>query len=319
MQTMKTENPLYGQDILSADQFDVNTLIMLNMLAEQMKSLVATEGKTDVLRGKAMTPLFYEDSSRTKGSFVMAMQRLGGMIGSFERQFSSVNKGENLEDTVRTFEGYSDVIVLRHPDEGSAHLAASYLQIPLINAGDGVGEHPTQALLDQFTVADHFQEMRDLRVTMVGDLKHGRTIHSFSRLLSLFPNIKINLVSPDELKLPEKLYQELGAKGVHLYETGDLGEVISESDVLYMTRVQKERFSDPLHYERLKHHYIVTPELMKRLPKDSILMHPLPRVGEIDPEVDDDPRAIYLRKQVPNGMFMRMAVLYSLLDKDATL
>ncbi len=309
------ENPLYKKHILEADQFSQDDLLFLNTLATSMKEIVEKDGSTDLLRGKAMTPLFYENSSRTKGSFVMAMQRLGGMVGSFEVQFSSVAKGESLEDTVRTFEGYSDVIVLRHPEEGSAHLASSYLRIPLINAGDGTGEHPTQGLLDQFTVAQHFGQLENLQVTMVGDLKHGRTIHSLSRMLSLFPNMTINFVSPKELQLPEELFQELGSRGVRLFETDDLEQVIEHSDVLYMTRVQKERFKNPQEYERLKHHYIVTPEMMKRLPKDSILMHPLPRVGEIEPAVDADPRAIYLSNQVPNGMFMRMAVLYAVLHE----
>lgn len=254
------------------------------------------------LAGKVMAALFYEPSTRTYGSFLSAMQRLGGgFIPLNGMGNTSVGKGETFRDTVETFSKLSDIIVVRHPDVGSAHIAAEVSLVPVINAGDGRGEHPTQALLDLFTIQSHFPDISDLTITLVGDLKNGRTVHSLYSLLLLYHTKKINFVSPRELAMP-------GITG-----SDDLEKVLPETDVLYMTRVQKERFSDPLVYERLKDSFCVTPMTMKKLKKTAILMHPLPRINEISTDVDSDRRSLYFREQIQNGMYVRMALLSRIL------
>jgi aspartate carbamoyltransferase len=225
-----------------------------------------------------------------------------------------VSKGESLPDTIRTLECYADVIVLRHPETGSAAIAAKAAKKPVINAGDGVGEHPTQALLDTFTITEELGRLDNLTVTMLGDLKYGRTVHSLARLLSQFTNIKLNYVSPDILKMPKEVMDEVAAKNVPQAEFSSLEKVLPETDVLYVTRVQKERFEDPADYEKVKGAYVIDPEIMKAAKQDMIVMHPLPRVGEISPEFDDDPRAAYFR-QMEYGLYVRMAVLAMVLGK----
>lgn len=312
-------NPLFNQHVLTADQFSKKDLELLSKVTKAMRKITEKEGDSDLLKGTMMTALFYEPSSRTFGSFLAAMQRLGGGIIPIQGiQYSSVSKGETLADTVRTFESYSDVIVLRHPEVGSAKIAAEFLHKPLINAGDGVGEHPTQALLDFYTIKEHYAQLEGLTVTMVGDLVNGRTIHSLSKLLSLFKKITINLVSPEILRLPSELLEMLKQRGVTVQEFLTLDEVIADTDVLYVTRVQKERFTDLGIYEQLKHHYIVTPTLLKRAKKTAIVMHPLPRVGEITSDVDLDKRALYMREQMRNGMYVRMALLALVLKKEVS-
>jgi aspartate carbamoyltransferase catalytic subunit len=306
----------YLQDILTADQFNKSDLEQVFSLAEEMRKLVETKGGSDLLKGKLMTALFYEPSSRTFGSFIAAMQRLGGGFIPLQGvSYSSVAKGETLADTVRTFASYSDVIVIRHPEVGSAKIAAEFCDKPVINAGDGVGEHPTQALLDMFTITDHFGKIDGITATIVGDLLNGRTMHSLSKLLSLYKNVTINLVSPEILKLPSGLVNKLKERGAKVTESETLDAVLADTDVLYVTRVQKERFTDLDLYEKLKHHYIVTPQVMKNAKKSAILMHPLPRVGEITMDVDLDRRAVYLREQMRNGMYVRMALLSLILNK----
>jgi aspartate carbamoyltransferase len=243
------------------------------------------------------------------------MERLGGsVIPINEVKYSSVSKGESLPDTVRTLECYADVIVLRHPETGSAAIAAKAAKKPVINAGDGVGEHPTQALLDTFTIKEEIGRLDNLTVTMLGDLKYGRTVHSLSRLLSSFNNIKLNYVSPDILKMPKEVMDEVAQKKVPQAEFGSLEKVLPETDVLYVTRVQKERFEDPADYEKVKGAYVIDPAIMKSAKKDMIVMHPLPRVGEISPDFDDDPRAAYFR-QMEYGLYVRMALLAMVLGK----
>jgi aspartate carbamoyltransferase len=219
-----------------------------------------------------------------------------------------------LPDTIRTLECYADVIVLRHPETGSAAIAAKAAKKPVINAGDGVGEHPTQALLDTFTISEELGRLDNLTVTMLGDLKYGRTVHSLARLLSQFKNIKLNYVSPDILKMPKEVMDEVAAKNVPQAEFSSLEKVLPETDVLYVTRVQKERFEDPADYEKVKGAYVIDPEIMKAAKQEMIVMHPLPRVGEISPEFDDDPRAAYFR-QMEYGLYVRMAVLAMVLGK----
>lgn len=313
------KNRFYLQDILTADQFTKDDLQLILTVSKKMKKLVETKGANDLLKGKMMTALFYEPSSRTFASFIAAMQRLGGGFIPLQGvAYSSVAKGESLPDTVRTFGCYSDLVVLRHPEVGAAKIAAEFCDKPVVNAGDGVGEHPSQSLLDFFTICNHFGSPEGLTVTMVGDLLNGRTIHSLSRLLSLYnKNVKLNLVSPEILKLPKTLLDQLKQRGVRVTEKETLKEVIGETDVLYVTRVQKERFTDLDLYEKLKHHYIITPELLRQAKKTAIVMHPLPRVGEITMDVDLDKRAIYITEQMRNGMYVRMALLSLILLKEA--
>ncbi len=226
--------------------------------------MVERIGTFDLLKGKILANLFYEPSTRTSSSFTAAMERLGGsVIPISEVKYSSVSKGESLPDTIRTLECYADVIVLRHPETGSAAIAAKAAKKPVINAGDGVGEHPTQALLDTFTIMEEIGRLDNLTVTMLGDLKYGRTVHSLARLLSKFNNIKLNYVSPDILKMPKEVMDEVAEKGVPQAEFSSLEKVLPETDVLYVTRVQKERFEDPADYEKVKGAYVIDPEIMK--------------------------------------------------------
>jgi aspartate carbamoyltransferase len=242
------------------------------------------------------------------------MERLGGsVIPINEVRYSSVAKGESLPDTIRSLECYSDVIVLRHPETGSAALAAQYGRKPIINAGDGTGEHPTQALLDLFTIQEEMGHVNGLTITMLGDLKYGRTVHSLARLLTLY-NVKLNYVSPELLRMPSEVVNEIGAKLIPQAEYTNLDEVLAQTDVLYVTRVQKERFENPEDYEKVRGSYVITPDLMTQAKENMIVMHPLPRVGEISMDFDDDPRAAYFR-QMEYGLYVRMALLALVLGK----
>ena len=314
----------YGKDIISVKQFSRADLEYVFGVAHEMRGMVERVGTFDLLKGKILANLFYEPSTRTSSSFTAAMERLGGsVIPINEVKYSSVSKGESLPDTIRTLECYADVIVLRHPETGSAAIAAKAARKPIINAGDGVGEHPTQALLDTFTIFEELGPSAALRtssgqvdgmtVTMLGDLKYGRTVHSLARLLSLF-KVKLNYVSPDILKMPKEVMDEVTKKGILQKEFGRLEEVLPETDVLYVTRVQKERFEDPADYEKVKNSFVVDTEIMKTAKKEMIVMHPLPRVTEISMDFDDDPRAAYFR-QMEYGLYVRMALLAMVLGK----
>ena len=305
----------YGKDILSVKQFSRDDLEYVFGVAHEMRGMVERVGTFDLLKGKILANLFYEPSTRTSSSFTAAMERLGGsVIPISEVKYSSVSKGESLPDTIRTLECYADVIVLRHPETGSAAIAAKAAKKPVINAGDGVGEHPTQALLDTFTIMEEIGRLDNLTVTMLGDLKYGRTVHSLARLLSTFNGIKLNYVSPDILKMPKEVMDEVAEKKVPQAEYSSLEKALAETDVLYVTRVQKERFEDPVDYEKVKGAYVIDPEIMKAAKKDMIVMHPLPRVGEISTDFDDDPRAAYFR-QMEYGLYVRMALLALVLGK----
>jgi aspartate carbamoyltransferase len=308
--------PWYGKDIISVKQFTRNDLEYVFGVAHEMRGMVERVGTFDLLKGKILANLFYEPSTRTSSSFTAAMERLGGsVIPINEVKYSSVSKGESLPDTIRTLECYADVIVLRHPETGSAAIAAKAARKPVINAGDGIGEHPTQALLDTFTIFEELSagKVDGMTVTMLGDLKYGRTVHSLARLLSMF-NVRINYVSPEILRMPREVMEEVGAKGIPQAEFNSLVGVLPETDVLYVTRVQKERFEDPAEYEKVKGVYVVDPELMKAAKRDMIVMHPLPRVGEISVDFDEDPRAAYFR-QMEYGLYVRMALLAMVLGK----
>jgi len=304
----------YGKDILSVKQFSIEDLTYIFEVAHEMREMVARVGTFDLLKGKILANLFYEPSTRTSSSFTAAMERLGGsVIPINEVRYSSVSKGESLPDTVRTLECYADVIVLRHPELGASTLAAQYARKPIINAGDGVGEHPTQALLDLCTIVEELGHVEGLNITMLGDLKYGRTVHSLARLLSLY-QVKINFVSPELLKMPPEIIEEVKGKSIQISEHSELEPVLAETDVLYVTRVQKERFENLDEYEQVKSLYVITPETLKQAKKKMIVMHPLPRVGEISPEVDEDPRAAYFR-QMEYGLYIRMALLAMVLGK----
>lgn len=303
-----------GKHILSVSQFDVHDLAYIFDVAEEFRLLVRRIGVMDLLKGYILANLFYEPSTRTSSSFIAAMQRLGGtVIPISEVRYSSVSKGESLPDTIRTLECYADVIVLRHYEVGSAALAAHYARKPIINAGDGIGEHPTQALLDLFTILQERGRIDGLTVTMLGDLKYGRTVHSLAKLLALF-NVRLIYVSPPALNMPDELVAALTERGVRQDRHTDLKDVLPETDVLYVTRIQKERFTDADEYERLKDVYSITPQVLHSAKPDMTLMHPLPRVGEISMEVDSDPRAAYFR-QMEYGLFVRMALLALVLGK----
>ena len=306
--------PFYGKDILSVLQFSRGDLEYVFGVAKEMRAMVERVGTFDLLKGKILASLFYEPSTRTSSSFTSAMERLGGsVIPINEVRYSSVAKGESLPDTVRTLDCYADVIVLRHPEVGASALAAQYARKPIINAGDGIGEHPTQALLDLFTIEEELGRLDDLTVTMLGDLKYGRTVHSLARLLSLFRG-RLNYVSPDILRMPAELVAELNGRNVPQSEHSALEGVLADTDVLYVTRVQKERFEAPDEYEKVKGAYVITVATMRRAKEEMIVMHPLPRVGEIAMEVDDDPRAAYFR-QMEYGLYIRMALLAMVLGK----
>ena len=310
----KRDPRFFGIDILSVKQFDREHLDTIFAVGHEMRGMVERIGTFDLLKGKVLTNLFYEPSTRTSSSFVAAIERLGGSVIQINNvTYSSVSKGESLRDTVRTLESYSDAIVLRHPEKGSAAEAAEAAEKPIINAGDGPGEHPTQALLDAYTIVEEMGGIDGLTITMLGDLKYGRTVHSLARLLTLY-DTKINYVSPESLRMPAELVEEVGASGVGQTETDDLGSVLGETDVLYVTRIQKERFDDPADYDGVKDSYVINNKTMGAAKDNMIVMHPLPRVGEIAEEVDSDPRAAYFR-QMEYGMYVRMALLALVLGR----
>lgn len=310
----KQDTAFYGRDILSVKQFSRADIEYIFGVAHEMEEMVRRVGSFDLLKGKILASLFYEPSTRTSSSFTSAMERLGGsVIPISEVRYSSVSKGESLPDTVRTLEAYADVIVLRHPEVGSAELAAKYASKPIINAGDGVGEHPTQALLDLFTIQQELNKIDGLTITMVGDLKYGRTVHSLARLLTLF-DVRINYVSPEILRMPEHILAEVNERNIPQQSYNKLDPVLAESDVLYVTRVQKERFEDPELYEQVRNSFVITAETLQKAKEEMIVMHPLPRVGEISMDVDDDPRAAYFR-QMGYGLYVRMALLAMVLGK----
>ncbi|KAF0697685.1 Aste57867_11656 [Aphanomyces stellatus] len=300
-----------GQDVLSTEQFDATNVRFLFQVADRMKEMVARQGTDETLRGKVLANVFFEPSTRTSCSFQAAMVRLGGGVICVNESSSSSKKGETLHDTIRCLECYTDLLVLRHPVLGAAATAAAASGKPVINAGDGVGEHPTQALLDLYTI---YQEAKLSEVnlsgkviTMIGDLKNGRTVHSLAKLLAHF-NVKLNYVAPDALKMPRYIVDELSALGVVQHETADLDSVLRESDVLYVTRIQKERFETIEEYDAVKDSYRITRATLEQAKATAILMHPLPRVNEIEVEVDSDPRSAYFR-QMEYGMYVRMAIL----------
>ena len=288
----------------------LNRALIEQLLTRAAAFEEAKDSAAGRLSGRLLATVFYEPSTRTRFSFEAAMHRLGGQVLSAENatRASSAAKGESLEDAIRVIGGYVDGIVLRHPEVGASERAAAVATVPVINAGDGPGHHPTQALLDLFTIKKELGRLDHLRVGLAGDLRNGRTVRSLALLLSRFPGNELVLISSPALGMGEDVIGSLQQAQQGQRETEDLAGAMSDLDVLYQTRVQAERFASPEDYERHRGVYVVTPELMRRLPEHAILMHPLPRLGEIDPLVDADPRAAYFR-QARNGLWVRMAVL----------
>jgi aspartate carbamoyltransferase catalytic subunit len=301
--------------VISARQFDdPEFLLALFESANQMERDDLFRALTDPLRGRILATLFYEPSTRTRFSFEAAMQKLGGGVITAEnaRDSSSATKGETISDTIRVVSGYADVIAIRHYEQGTAEAAARISPVPIINAGDGIGEHPTQALADVYTIKKELGRIGGLRVALVGDLLNGRTIHSLLPLLSLYPGVTIDLISPWQLRLPLLHREHLMAKGVAFHEGETLEGVIELADVAYITRVQRERFASQEDYDAVKDAYVVDAQMANRLKPEAIIMHALPRVNEISPEVDGNARAAYFR-QAKNAMYIRMALLKYLL------
>lgn len=298
--------------VISAGQFNKESISEILSLSTKIK-LGKYNPKT--LSGKIMATLFYEPSTRTRLSFESSMLRLGGSVITTEdaKLFSSASKGETLEDTVRIVHSYADVIVLRHFNAGASEIASKYSKVPIVNAGDGNGEHPTQALLDLFTIFSKFKS-KNLTICMIGDLANGRTVHSLSQLIALYPQMKIIFVSPKALAIPEKLRAHLRTKKTNFSETEDFNESIKVADVIYQTRIQKERFSTKKDYLKYFGRYIIDKNTLNKLKNNAIIMHPLPRVNEITKEVDNDPRAIFF-EEAQNGVYVRMALLTLLFDK----
>ncbi|CAK3926023.1 probable multifunctional pyrimidine synthesis CAD (includes carbamoyl-phophate synthetase, aspartate [Lecanosticta acicola] len=308
LEVLLTRSPLKGKDIVSVKQFTKEDLHLLFTVAAEMRLGVERDGSLDILKGRILYLMFYEPSTRTSGSFEAAMKRLGGQTVVINEAHSSTKKGESLEDTVRTLDQYGDGIVLRHPDNDSAEVAAKAADNPVINAGNGSREHPTQALLDLFTIREELGTVNGLTITFTGDLKYGRTVHSLCEVLRHY-NVTIQLAAHPQLALPSKVRQALQSRGQLGAESDRLTpEIIANTDVLYCTRVQKERFEDQDLYERVKDELVVSGKTLKDAKKNMIVMHPLPRNMELHKEVDDDPRAAYFR-QMKYGMFVRMALL----------
>ncbi len=307
---------LHGKSIVSAKQFDANQVKSIVEASAYMHNAVKRWGVLPLCSDKVIVNAFFEPSTRTQCSFQTAAARLGSQCVTLLAESSSSKKGETLEDATKVLAGYGDAIVLRHPETGAAARAAAVSSKPILNAGDGSGEHPTQALLDTYCIWRELGRLQDLSVTFVGDLKYGRTVHSLSALLALLPGVKINFVSPPQLRMPEVYMSQLKASGAQVRETDALSSVLSESNVLYVTRIQKERFADVADYNKVKGVYVINKQTLSaaKPPGQMCVMHPLPRVDELSTDIDDDPRAAYFR-QAEYGLYTRMALLAGVLKK----
>ncbi|HML05538.1 MAG TPA: aspartate carbamoyltransferase [Methanobacterium sp.] len=298
------------KNIISIRDFTKNDIEYILKIAKEMEPVARGEKKSNILSGKLLGMLFYEPSTRTRLSFEAAMKRLeGNTIGFAEAGTSSATKGENLNDTVQIVGEYSDALVIRHNMEGTARYAANITDVPIINAGDGAGQHPTQTLLDLYTMKRILGKIDGLHISLLGDLKYGRTVHSLAHALALF-DVEVSFVAPKELKMPREILHDLGKSGVEVYETEDVHDVLDKTDVLYVTRIQKERFPDPTEYLRIKGAYTIDSKLLEG--SDTIVMHPLPRVGEISHDVDNTKYGKYF-EQAFYGVPVRMALLKTLI------
>lgn len=297
-----------NKDVISIKDLSKNEINYIINYAKNMIPYAKGEKYTDSLKEKILSTLFFEPSTRTRLSFESAMNRLGGkVIGFAEPSLTSQKKGESLADTIRMADTYADVIVIRHPQEGAARLSAEFAESPVLNAGDGAGHHPTQCLLDLFTITSEKKTINGDKIILLGDLKYGRTVHSLAYALALF-GAELIFVSPESLKMPKEVINECKEMGIEPTNTTNLEKAIKEADVLYVTRIQKERFPDAEEYNRVVGTYKVDLNLLKNAKKELIIMHPLPRVVEIDPEVDKTQHAFYF-KQAFNGVPVRMALL----------
>jgi len=301
--------------IIKTQSFDKGFIKSLFLLTRKMRAVDKAGGNT-ALAGKIVASLFYEASTRTRLSFEAAAMRLGANIITTEnaRTFSSAAKGESLEDSIRVIDKYCDCIVLRYHEEGGAARAAHISSVPVINAGDGGGQHPTQALLDLFTIRDELGDVDGLKIALVGDLKNGRTAHSLVYLLAKYRTAKLYLISPQNLRMPTKILDYLRSSQVRVEQSTSLTLAASQCDVVYQTRIQRERFISPEEYEKSQGKLIINRDILELMKQDSIIMHPLPRLGEIRYSVDKDPRAAYFR-QAQNGLHVRMALLQMLLGE----
>ena len=299
---------LYGKDILRTDTLSDEELDLVLSTASRLESVLKAGGRLTNMEGQVLATLFFEPSTRTRLSFEAAMLRLGGQVITVaDPKTSSAAKGESLADSMRTVEGYADVIVIRHPQKGSAQEAADAAAVPVINAGDGAGQHPTQALLDIYTIQKEKGSLEGLTVALAGDLKHGRTVHSLVYLLARF-GVQLLFVSPSVLTMPAEITADLKKMGADVSASSDLAAAMRQSDVVYMTRIQRERFEDPAEYERLRGSYVVDVAMIRQAKPGITIMHPLPRVDEIASEVDAYEGAAYFR-QAANGVFIRMALI----------
>ncbi|TET80407.1 MAG: aspartate carbamoyltransferase [Anaerolineales bacterium] len=297
-----------GKDILDGAQFTRDEIEIIMDAAEDMRLRLEESRVLDLMKEYILATLFFEPSTRTRLSFETAMHRLGGeVVGFASAGTTSSAKGESLTDTIRTVDQYAAVIVIRHPEIGSAKVAAEVATAPVINGGDGAGQHPTQALLDLFTIRSERGHLDDITIVLCGDLKYGRTVHAGVELYKHY-DCSLILVAPDQLSMPHEITARLREGGVKVEETTDLESALKKADVLYMTRIQKERLEDPARYERLKSRYILTREMVEQIRPEVTILHPLPRVNEITTDVDSLPGAAYFR-QVKNGIYIRMALI----------
>jgi aspartate carbamoyltransferase catalytic subunit len=297
------------RSLVSIDDFSTEEILKVLDLAVEFEKQPVRK----LLEGKVIATLFFEPSTRTRLSFESAINKLGGKIVGFsDATSSSVSKGETLHDTIKMVSSYSDLIVMRHPIEGSARFASEVASIPVINAGDGANQHPTQTLLDLYSIRKTQGRLEDLNIFMVGDLKYGRTVHSLMMAMSRW-NATFNFIAPEELKMPDEFKLYLDNIGLKYYEHTDFTDIISKADIIYMTRVQKERFSDPMEYEKVKNVYVLRNSMLKNTKQNMRILHPLPRVNEIHTDVDSNPKAYYF-EQALNGVYTRQAILCTLLE-----
>jgi len=297
-----------GKDILEGGQFTREEIDHIMAVADDFRTQLQDKQALDLLKGYVMATLFFEPSTRTRLSFETAMHRLSGnVIGFSSAESTSTSKGETLVDTIRTVDQYADIIAMRHPQIGSAKEAAAVASAPVLNGGDGAGQHPTQALLDLYTIKREKGDLSGVTIVLCGDLKNGRTVHAGVELYKHY-QCKLIMVAPDELKMPVDVVRNLRDYGIQISETPNLEDALVNGDVLYMTRIQKERFADPAEYEQLKGSYSLAREMVEWVCPDLTMLHPLPRVNEITPDVDSLPSAAYFR-QVGNGVFIRMALI----------
>ncbi len=297
-----------NRSLVSIDDFTTDEILKILHLAAEFEKKPIQK----LLDGKVIATLFFEPSTRTRLSFESAISRLGGKIVGFsDASSSSVSKGETLNDTIRTVNNYCDLIVMRHPIEGSARFASEIATVPIINAGDGANQHPTQTLLDLYSIKKTQGKLDNLNIFLVGDLKYGRTVHSLMMAMSRW-NATFNFISPEELRMPEEYKLYLDNTGLKYYEHTDFTDIVAKADIIYMTRVQRERFSDPIEYEKVKNVYVLRNSMLKNTKPNMRILHPLPRVNEIHTDVDKNPKAYYF-EQALNGVYTRQAILCSLL------